>query len=103
VVVLHAAALTIVEAWLVTPSGGRFEFDATIDTRAQRLTLRSPTELPRDGFAVHLRFRGSLNDRPFGLHRIPVTSDDGASDWVLTAQMEPAFARFVFPCWDEPD
>jgi puromycin-sensitive aminopeptidase len=122
-VVLNAAELEIEEAWVepaddadVDPSEhaptdtpapasgtGRQHAEASIDEDAERLTLTLPHEVPPGPATVHLRFRGTLNDKLRGFYRSTFKDDDGGERVLAATQMEATHARRAFPCWDEPD
>jgi puromycin-sensitive aminopeptidase len=124
-VVLNAAELEIQEAW-VEPSGNgsidpatgqetpaeppasvpeveRQQAGVSLDEDAERVTLTLPHEVPPGPASVHLRFRGTLNDKLRGFYRSSFKDDDGAERVLAATQMEATHARRAFPCWDEPD
>lgn len=87
--VLHAQGLTISEAWL--------------DERAVGAETLSPDSLSLGPVSagehrVRLVYSGGVNMRLRGLYR----SLDSEQRSLLVTQMEPNYARLVFPCFDEP-
>ncbi|MGH9212284.1 MAG: M1 family metallopeptidase [Acidimicrobiales bacterium] len=107
-VVLNAAELDIDEAWVVVEPGAddgdrRVEASVSLDPATERATLALASELPAGIATVHLRFRGTLNDKLQGFYRSTFTDSDGTDQVLACTQMEATDARKAFPCWDEPD
>lgn len=95
--VLNSLGLTITAA---TADGAKLA--ATTDDAAQLLTLKG-AELAAGRHTVKLEFSGKLNERPEGLYLTRYQLADGTVRKALVTQMEPADARRMFPCWDEPE
>jgi len=52
---------------------------------------------------VTLRFSGELGDRMHGFYRSSFyDAESGEKKWLAVTDLEPAGARHVFPCFDEP-
>jgi puromycin-sensitive aminopeptidase len=103
-IVLNAAELEIDEAWVeVDGDSRRLTATVTLDEVTERATLRLPSELAAGTATVHLRFRGTLNDKLRGFYRSTFTDADGTERVLACTQMESTDARRAFPCWDEPD
>lgn len=94
--VLNSLGLRITSA-----KAGPAVLQAKADDAAQQLTL-SGSELPAGRHVVSLEFSGTLNERPQGLYLTRYQLPDGTWQKALVTQMEPADARRMFPCWDEP-
>jgi puromycin-sensitive aminopeptidase len=101
-VVLNAAELEIDEAWAEV-DGRRLPATVTLDDETERATLVLPSPLGAGTATVHLRFRGTLNDKLRGFYRSTFTDDRGDEQVLACTQMESTDARRAFPCWDEPD
>ncbi|XP_067424639.1 aminopeptidase Q [Emydura macquarii macquarii] len=52
-------------------------------------------------YALQLSFRGPLSEDLVGLFLIRY-SDQGQSSMLVASQLEPTYARTVYPCFDEP-
>ncbi|HEY6566477.1 MAG TPA: M1 family metallopeptidase [Actinomycetota bacterium] len=103
-IVLNAIELEIDRGWLMAEDNRRVEIvDMAFEVETQRvqLDLSAPVEPGR--WALHLEFRGILNDQLHGFYRSTYTDDDGKLQTIATTQFEAADARRAFPCWDEPD
>ena len=101
-IVLNAAELEIDEAW-VEVDGRRVTATVSLDDETERATLALPETLAAGTAGVHLRFRGTLNDKLRGFYRSTFTDESGTERVLACTQMESTDARRAFPCWDEPD
>lgn len=101
-IVLNAAELEIVEAYLVRDGKTIRPERIEVDEKAETLGLGFSSPIPAGEAALHLRFNGQLNDRLRGFYRSEYTAPDGSKRILATTQFEAADARRAFPCWDEP-
>lgn len=101
--VLNAAELEIVEAFVVTKGGRRLAADPTYDEKLERVTLLLEDQAEPGPAQFHARFRGVLNDQLRGFYRSVFNDEDGIERPIATTQFEASSARRAFPCWDEPD
>ncbi len=98
-IVMNSLGLKITSAQLLgTPNK---DLPALLDETAQTLTLTLDTPLPVGPRAVTIKFTGVLGEQPQGLY-ISRYQKNGVEQKALATQFEPADARRMFPCWDEP-
>ncbi|XP_032012501.1 aminopeptidase Q [Hylobates moloch] len=72
-----------------------------LDTEYMVLELKEPLK-PGSSYELQLSFSGLVNeDLRQGLF-LNVYTDQGERRALLASQLEPTFARYVFPCFDEP-
>jgi puromycin-sensitive aminopeptidase len=103
-IVVNALDLQIDRGWLVREDGQRIEIcDVRLDEQTQRARLDLATVADTGHWALHMEFRGVLNDQLHGFYRSTYTDDEGQTHTIATTQFEAADARRAFPCWDEPD
>ena len=95
-IVLHAADLTIHEAFVRT---GASEQKATVrlDKDAETATLTVPRRLAAGAAEIRIRFSGTLNNELRGFY----LSQANGRNYAIT-QFESTDARRAFPCFDEP-
>ncbi len=99
-VVLNAFELAIASASLETEPSIALAISQNQDE--QTATLQLPATLRPGKYWLNLEFSGKLQAQPEGLHFVRYAVPGGAEKTLLTTQMEPTYARRVFPCWDEP-
>jgi hypothetical protein len=75
---------------------------AKSDDASQFLTLTPATELAAGKHRVRIEFSGELGEAPQGIYLTRYQQPGGAWHKAIATQMEPADARRMFPCWDEP-
>jgi puromycin-sensitive aminopeptidase len=102
-VYLNTAELAITEVSAESAAGERIAGQATTDEEAERSRLAFERPLGVGAWRLHLRFRGTLNDKLRGFYRSTYKDPSGATHTIAATQFEATDARRAFPCWDEPD
>ena len=102
-VFLNTAELAITEVRAENAAGERIAGVATTDEEAERSRLGFERPLGVGPWRLHLRFRGTLNDKLRGFYRSTYKDPSGATHTIAATQFEATDARRAFPCWDEPD
>jgi aminopeptidase N len=75
--------------------------DIALDTAAETATLTFPQPLAAGAHRLHVSFAARINKFGRGLFFVDYPTDKGMKR-MLSSQLEPADARRIFPCWDEP-
>src|SRR4051812_40633250 len=75
--------------------------DVTLDAAAETATLSFPQPLAIGAHRLHIRFTARINKFDAGLFSVDYPTAAGTKR-LLTSQLDPAYARRIFPCWDEP-
>ena len=103
VIVLNALELAIEEAAVEGSTGERQSASIGLDEALQRCKLTVARALTPGLWRLHIRFRGTLNDKLRGFYRSTYKDENGATQTIAATQFEATDARRAFPCWDEPD
>ncbi len=74
-----------------------------IDEKNEQAHLNFAQSLPQGKYQLQFNFEGILNDQLRGFYRSYYKDSAGEKHWVCSSQMEPADARRMFPCFDEPE
>ncbi|WP_407156404.1 M1 family metallopeptidase [Bradyrhizobium sp. STM 3557] len=97
-ITLNAVNMTIDEA---SADDGAQHAAVALDAAAETATLSFPQALPAGAHRLSLRFSAKINAFDRGLFFADYPTEQG-SKRLISSQLEPADARRIFPCWDEP-
>jgi aminopeptidase N len=96
--ILNALNMTLDTA---TIDDGAQRADIALDTTAETATLTFPQPLTAGAHRLRIGFTARINSFAQGLFFVDYPTDQGVKR-MLSSQLEPADARRIFPCWDEP-
>jgi len=99
-IVLNAAEIKIVSA-RIARGENQDELTPQYDTVRQTVSFDTKEILASGSYTLTLRFTSKILEKPRGLF-VESYQTSGNSEQVIATRMEPADARWVFPCWDEP-
>ena len=97
-IVLNAVDMTF-SAATVDGDGQRAEI--AFDARSETATLTFGQPLVAGAHRLHIGFTARINSFGRGLFYVDYPTDKGVKR-MISSQLEPADARRIFPCWDEP-
>jgi aminopeptidase N len=97
-ITLNAVNMAIDEA---SVDDGAHRAAVALDTAAETATLTFPQALPAGAHRLSLRFAAKINAFDRGLFFTDYPTEQGTKR-MISSQLEPADARRIFPCWDEP-
>ncbi len=97
-IVLNAVNTEISEAAL---DEGAQRAEVSYDPKAETATLAFANALPAGPHKLRLAFTSKINAFGRGLFHVDYPTESGVRR-MLSTQLEPADARRIFPCWDEP-
>jgi aminopeptidase N len=95
-IVLNALDLDIDEA-TIAAGGNPQKAEVTFQSQQEIVTLAVAQPLPAGPAKIHIRYRGTLNDKLRGFY----LAQENGHRYAVT-QFEPTDARRAFPCFDEP-
>src|SRR5216683_134403 len=75
--------------------------DVALDAATETATLTFPKALTAGPHRLRIGFTARINAFGRGLFFVDYPTDNGVKR-MLSSQLEPADARRIFPCWDEP-
>jgi aminopeptidase N len=75
--------------------------DIMVDATAETATLTFPQALAAGAHRLRIVFTARINKFGTGLFFVDYPTDKGVKR-MLSSKLEPADARRIFPCWDEP-
>lgn len=76
---------------------------AEADSKNEQVHLVFNEQIPAGNYKLHINFDGNLTDQLRGFYRSYYKDNAGEKHWLCSSQMEPADARRMFPCFDEPE
>ncbi len=95
---LNAVNIIVAAASL---DGGPEASSIAADTAAGTVTVTFAQAIAAGAHKLRLRFSGHVNQFGRGLFVVDYPTDQGRKR-MISSHLEPADARRVFPCWDEP-
>jgi aminopeptidase N len=96
--VLNAVAMTLSAASIDNEAQSAV---IALDAGAETATLTFPRPLAAGTHKLRIGFTAQINKFGRGLFSVDYPTDNGTKR-MLSSHLEPADARRVFPCWDEP-
>ena len=85
----------------VTVDGGAERADVALDAAAETATFTFAQPLAAGAHRLRIEFTARINKFDRGFFFVDYPTDSGVKR-LLTSKLEPADARRIFPCWDEP-
>ena len=104
-IICNCAHLEILDTTLTVgpvDAGRSMPVSAQLDPDRELLKLIANETLPCGPATIRVEFRGALNSQLVGYYRSEF-SVDGRSEVMAVTQFEAPYARWAFPCWDEPE
>ena len=96
--ILNAVDTTFASASI---DDGAQRADVTLDAAAQTATLSFAQPIAAGAHRLRIAFAARINKFGTGLFSVDYPTDKGMKR-LLSSKLEPADARRIFPCWDEP-
>jgi len=96
--ILNAVEMTL-DAASIDGDAGRA--DIALDAASETATLSFAKPLAAGAHRLRIGFVAKINKFDRGLFFVDYPTDTGTKR-MLSSQLEPADARRIFPCWDEP-
>jgi aminopeptidase N len=85
----------------VTIDGGAQRAEVALDAAAETATLSFPQPLGAGAHRLRIEFAARINKFGTGLFSVDYPTETGVKR-LISSKLEPADARRIFPCWDEP-
>jgi aminopeptidase N len=99
--VLNAVNMTLDAASLDGEAGPGPGPEISLDAAAETATLTFPRALAVGPHKLKIAFTAHINKFGRGLYWVDYPTPEGRKR-MIASQLEPADARRIFPCWDEP-
>ena len=101
--VLNSAEIQVSNAVLTNAKGKTIaKLKVEPEPTVERILFRAEKTLPPGDYSLVITFSGILNNQLRGFYNSKFKDAAGKEHTIATTQMEPADARRMFPCFDEP-
>ncbi|TKR71956.1 hypothetical protein L596_019484 [Steinernema carpocapsae] len=100
---LHAADLDIFKVELMGDKENQ-SLPFTLDKSHEFLNINLTKTFTKDqNLTIAISYKGLITDKLHGVYRSAYTvPSTNTTKYLMTTQFESTYARYAFPCWDEP-
>ncbi|CAB3411733.1 unnamed protein product [Caenorhabditis bovis] len=100
---VHAQSLNIQNVSVKNEAGKLSDHLSTdYDDKLNILSVKLPGTFKPQKVQLNFKYVGELNDKMRGFYRSSYKDASGDEKFLASTQFESTYARFAFPCWDEP-
>lgn len=102
-IVLHGRNIEINKVLIIGQDDKEYKINnIKYNNDLEYIYLLSSNEIDIGELNIYIEYEGIINDNLYGCYKSQYNEKNGNKKWIIATQLESIYARWIMPCFDEP-